>query len=169
MKRDKIGGSVLTNFARRDIVQFKLNYEAGQIMEIVNPISTDEVQRLGHWLKVLDDPKRLRIFNLLMQGVQCNCELGDLLGMPRNLVSHHLNVLRQAGLIDMERDALDARWIYYSVNPAALTELNQVFSAFFNPARIQPRQFCCGPQAALSNLAEVNAANPVDVALSLNS
>jgi ArsR family transcriptional regulator len=123
-------------------------------MEIVNTITTDEVQRLANWLKVLDDPKRLHIFNFLMQGVQCNCELGERLEMPRNLVSHHLNVLRQAGLIDMERDSLDARWIYYSVNPTVLVELNRVFSTFFNPARIQPRQFCCGPQATRVEPAE---------------
>jgi ArsR family transcriptional regulator len=129
----------------------------------------DNIQKLAEWLKILADPTRLRIFNLLMQGVQCNCELGDQLQLPRNLISHHLNVLRQAGLIDMERDPLDARWIYFSVNPPALAELNRAFSAFFNPDRIQPRRAYCGPQAVLSNLAEVNAVNPIDIALSLNS
>ena len=134
----------------------------------VNPPIRD-MQSLAEWLKILADPTRLRIFNLLMQGVQCNCELGDQLHLPRNLISHHLNVLRQAGLVEMERDALDARWVYYSVNPTALTELNRAFSAFFNPDQIQPRRAYCGPQAALSNLAEVNATNPVDIALILNS
>ena len=133
----------------------------------VNP-PTRDMQSLAEWLKILSDPTRLRIFNLLMQGVQCNCELGDQLHLPRNLISHHLNVLRQAGLVEMERDALDARWVYYSVNPTTLTELNRAFSAFFNPDRIQPRRAYCGPQAALSNPAEVNAANFVDIALSLN-
>jgi ArsR family transcriptional regulator len=134
----------------------------------VNPPPTRDMQSLAEWLKILADPTRLRIFNLLMEGVQCNCELGDQLHLPRNLISHHFNVLRQAGLVDMERDPLDARWIYYSVNPAALVELNRAFSAFFNPDRIQPRRAYCGPQAVLSNLAEVNAANPVDITLSFN-
>ncbi len=134
----------------------------------INPPPTRDTQSLAEWLKILADPTRLHVFNLLMQGVQCNCELGDQLHLPRNLISHHLTVLRQAGLVDMERDPLDARWIYYSVNPMALTELNRAFSAFFNPDRIQPRRAYCGPQAALSKPAEVNVTNPVDIARSFN-
>ena len=97
-------------------------------------------------LKVLAEPKRLLIFNLLMEGVQCNCELGDFLDMPPNLISHHLSKLRAAGLVDVERDATDSRWIYYSVNRAALVELNSAFGTFFDPARIKPRRTTCGPK-----------------------
>lgn len=111
----------------------------------------DDIQKLAEWLKILADPTRLRILNLLMQGVQCNCELGDQLQLPRNLISHHLNVLRQAGLVVLERDTVDARWVYYSVNPTVLAELNWSFNAFFHPARIQPRQMCCGPQNTVMN------------------
>jgi ArsR family transcriptional regulator len=48
--------------------------------------------------------------------------------------------------VDMERDAVDGRWIYYSVNRKALTELNQAFGGFFDPQRIKPRRLTCGPQ-----------------------
>lgn len=107
------------------------------------------LQILSEQLKVLAEPKRLLIFNLLMEGVQCNCELGESLQMAPNLISHHLSVLRQAGLVDVERDALDARWVYYSVNRAALDELNAAFGAFFDPTRIQPRRLTCGPQTLI--------------------
>lgn len=107
------------------------------------------LQILSERLKVLAEPKRLLIFNLLMEGVQCNCELGESLQMAPNLISHHLSVLRQAGLVDVERDALDARWVYYSVNRAALDELNAAFGAFFDPTRIQPRRLTCGPQTLI--------------------
>jgi len=100
-------------------------------------------------LKVLAEPKRLIIFNLLMEGVQCNCELGDTLQMPPNLISHHLSKLRAAGLVDVERDAVDSRWTYYSVNRAALDELNAAFGAFFDPNRIKPRRPNCGPQSLI--------------------
>ena len=113
------------------------------------------LQQLAGWLKVLAEPKRLLIFNLLMQGVQCNCELGEQLEMAPNLISHHLSVLRQAGLVNVERDALDGRWIYYSVNRAALKELTTAFGAFFDPARIQPRRPACGPQSAFVRLDDV--------------
>lgn len=96
-------------------------------------------------LKALAEPKRLLIFNLLMEGIQCNCELGDSLQMPPNLISHHLSKLRSVGLVDVERDPVDSRWMYYSINRAALDELNAAFGTFFDPHRIQPRKPTCGP------------------------
>lgn len=107
------------------------------------------LQWLAERLKVLAEPNRLLIINLLMDGVQCNCELGDALHMAPNLISHHLSVLRQAGLVDVERDALDARWMYYSVNRAALDAINAAFGIFFNPERIKSRRLTCGPQTVL--------------------
>lgn len=104
------------------------------------------LQQLAKWLKVLAEPNRLLIFNFLMEGVQCNCELGDGLQMAPNLISHHLRVLREAGLIDVERDPLDARWMYYSINRQALDALNQAWGTFFDPQRIKPRRLTCGPR-----------------------
>jgi len=104
------------------------------------------LETLARRLKVLAEPKRLLIFDLLMQGVQCNCELGEELDMAPNLMSHHLRALREAGLVDVQRDALDARWMYYSINRQALDELNAAFGVFFDPERIQPRRLTCGPQ-----------------------
>ena len=107
--------------------------------------TTPPLTTLAGWLKILAEPNRLRIFNLLMKGVQCNCELGDSLQMAPNLISHHLSALRKAGLVDVERDAVDARWVYYSINSDGLDQLNAAFSHFFDPQRIQPRQPACGP------------------------
>jgi len=100
-------------------------------------------------LKVLAEPKRLRILHMLMEGVQCNCELGDALDMAPNLISHHMRVLREAGLINVERDADDARWVYYSPDREALEELNRSLGVFFDPSRIKPRRQTCGPQGAI--------------------
>ncbi len=101
---------------------------------------------LADILKVLSDPSRLAIFDLLMQGVQCNCELGTQLKMPMNLISHHLKVLRDAGLVHAERDETDARWIYYSINQKAIAQLRQQLDAFLDVKRIQTRQPVCGPR-----------------------
>jgi ArsR family transcriptional regulator len=105
-----------------------------------------DLKQMAKWLKVLAEPNRLLIFHSLMEGVQCNCELGDGLQMAPNLISHHLRVLREVGLVDVERDALDARWMYYSINRQALEELNQAWGTFFDPQRIKPRRLTCGPQ-----------------------
>ena len=67
---------------------------------------------------------------------------------------------REAGLVDVERDDNDARWVYYSINPTALNELNELFAGFFDPVRIQPRQVCCGPQATLISLTEMDLTLP---------
>ena len=118
--------------------------------------SPANLETLTDRLKILAEPKRLLIFNLLMEGVQCNCELGDFLQIPPNLISHHLSKLRAAGLVEMERDAVDSRWIYYSVNRAALEELNSAFGTFFDPTRIKPRRTTCGPKnlISISDMAE---------------
>ena len=111
-----------------------------------------DLNQMARWLKVIAEPNRLLIFHFLMEGVQCNCELGDTLEMAPNLISHHLRVLREAGLVVVERDTLDARWMYYSINRQALEELNQAFGAFFDPQRIKPRRLTCGPQGEFIRL-----------------
>ena len=113
------------------------------------------LQALAERLKVLAEPNRLLIFHFLMEGVQCNCELGDGLQMAPNLISHHLRVLREAGLVDVERDAVDARWMYYSINRKALEDLNHAWGTFFDPQRIKPRRLTCGPQGEFIRLEHV--------------
>ncbi|CAG0937587.1 HTH-type transcriptional repressor AseR [Thermoflexales bacterium] len=113
------------------------------------------LQTLAAQLKALAEPKRLMILHLLMEGVQCNCELGDALKLPPNLISHHLRMLREAGLINVERDAVDARWVYYSINRAALDELNTAFGSFFDPDRIKPRRPTCGPQSSVVRVSDI--------------
>ena len=112
---------------------------------------------LADQLKALAEPKRLLILHLLMEGVQCNCELGDALGMAPNLISHHLRILREVGLVDVERDAVDARWVYYSINQSTLAQLAQTFGAFFDPTRIKERHPACGPQGSLVRVDEILA------------
>ncbi|MFP4436452.1 MAG: ArsR/SmtB family transcription factor [Chloroflexaceae bacterium] len=106
-----------------------------------------DIDQLVVWLKILAEPRRLQIMHLLMDGVQCNCELGNQLQMAPNLISHHLSVLRKAGLVDMERDGYDGRWVYYRVNQATLDALNTAWNTFFDLQRIQPRHPACGPRA----------------------
>jgi ArsR family transcriptional regulator, arsenate/arsenite/antimonite-responsive transcriptional repressor len=62
--------------------------------------------------------------------------------------SHHLRVLREVGLVDMEKDLLDGRWVYYSINETALQPLNEACDAFFQPERVKPRHYACGPSAS---------------------
>jgi ArsR family transcriptional regulator len=101
-------------------------------------------------LKALADPNRLRIFDLLMQNDSCNCELNEKLGLAPNLLSHHLRVLREAGLIHDRRDTLDGRWIYYAVNSEQVSQCRAWLSQLLDPARIRERPLLCGPEGQLS-------------------
>ena len=96
--------------------------------------------------KALADPNRLRVLDVLMEGDSCNCELNERLGLPPNLLSHHLRVLREVGLINSRRDVVDGRWIYYSVNKDTIIKWRTWLSEFLNPARIQDRPVLCGPE-----------------------
>ena len=120
-------------------------------MQIGQQNSVD-IESFAQWLKIIGEPNRLRIINLLMGGVQCNCEIGDMLGMAPNLISHHLKVLREEGLVNVERDPADSRWLYYTLNIEKLNLIQRTFSEFFDPTRIQPRQASCGPRDAILEL-----------------
>lgn len=98
-------------------------------------------------LKALADPTRLRVFALLMEGVQCNCEISERLELSPSLISHHMRILEGASLVRSERDPEDARWIYYSVDEPALAGVAASLAAFLDVRRIRPRQPSCGPRA----------------------
>ena len=100
-------------------------------------------------LKALSDANRLRIFAQLMQGDTCNCELAQELNLPPNLLSHHLKVLSEAGLILARRDRIDSRWVYYSVDRVAAARWQGWFAALFDPAQIRVRPLC-GPEGQRS-------------------
>lgn len=108
--------------------------------------SATERLNLARLLRVLGDPTRLSIFDLLMEGVQCNCEIADRLDLSLSLISHHLRVLQQAGLVHSERDLEDARWVYYSINHQALESLGRALAQLLDAHRIQPRMPNCGPK-----------------------
>jgi ArsR family transcriptional regulator len=105
-------------------------------------------------LKALGEPNRLRIFAELMKGDTCNAELNESLGLAPNLLSHHLRVLSDTGLIVSRRDRVDGRWIYYSVNRRAAARWQGWFSAFLDPARIRER-VVCGPEGQVIDVEQI--------------
>lgn len=87
-----------------------------------------QLERLAALLKAAGDSRRLQLIALLRQQELCVCDLIDLLGWPQSLISHHLGVLRAAGLV---RDRRDAQWVYYSLAPERLAELAELCGAVF--------------------------------------
>ncbi|HEX7463840.1 MAG TPA: metalloregulator ArsR/SmtB family transcription factor [Actinomycetota bacterium] len=68
----------------------------------------------------LGDPARLAILSELHRETMCGCELAPKLGMAPNLLSYHLRILREAGLVESSRNG---RRIEYRVRPKGLEEL----------------------------------------------
>ena len=87
-------------------------------------IEREEAERLAQVAKALGDPIRLQLVDLLRKhaGEVCVCELVPLFGLSQPTVSHHLKVLRDAGIVGSERRGL---WAYYYVEPEALKELSR--------------------------------------------
>ena len=73
--------------------------------------------------KALGDPIRVQLVDVLRRhaGEVCVCELVPLFDLSQPTVSHHLKVLREAGIVGSERRGL---WAYYYVNPDALEALS---------------------------------------------
>jgi ArsR family transcriptional regulator len=78
--------------------------------------------RLAEVAKALADPIRIQLLDVLRKhaGKVCVCELVPLFDVSQPTVSHHLKVLREAGLVESEKRGL---WAYYYVLPGALDEL----------------------------------------------
>lgn len=116
------------------------------------PVDPPEVanERLVALLKALSDQRRLSIFTMLMEGVQCNCEMAERLDVSLSLISYHLRILSEAGLVCSEPDAEDARWVYYSINQEVLAKLQHQVAHLLDVGRIQPRQPSCGPRGCKS-------------------
>lgn len=87
------------------------------------PLSEEEAGHLTTALKAIADPVRLRLLSLIAShddGEACVCDLTDTFDLSGPTISHHLKVLREAGLVEGERRAT---WIYYRARPEALRHL----------------------------------------------
>jgi ArsR family transcriptional regulator len=90
------------------------------------PLSAEEAVKLARAFKAVGDPVRLRLLSLIAAhagGEACVCDLTGAFDLSGPTISHHLKVLREAGLIEGERRAT---WIYYRVCPQVLRRLSDV-------------------------------------------
>ncbi|MGW2645035.1 ArsR/SmtB family transcription factor [Streptomyces sp. NPDC001393] len=96
------------------------------------PLDENQAADLAKVFKALGDPVRLRLMSMIASrgegGEVCVCELTPAFELSQPTISHHLKLLRQAGLIDCERRGT---WVYYWVLPGVLDRL----AAFLTPPR----------------------------------
>jgi len=88
------------------------------------PLDEERAAELAKVFKALGDPVRLRLLSMIASrgegGETCVCELTPAFDLSQPTISHHLKLLRQAGLIDCERRGT---WVYYWVRPNTLDRL----------------------------------------------
>ena len=89
---------------------------------LVDPGMTDEeAETVAARFKALADPTRVRILNLLVRNPElCVCDMNASFDLSQPTVSHHLSILKKAGLVDCDTRG---RWCFYRANKDAIAAL----------------------------------------------
>ena len=90
------------------------------------PLTALDAEAIAPLFKALADPVRLRLMSLIAShegGEACVCDLTGAFDLSGSTISHHLKVLRQAGLVTTDRRGT---WIYYRAVPTALATVSAV-------------------------------------------
>lgn len=93
------------------------------------PLTQDWAGDLATMFKALGDPVRLRLVSIIASrdgGEACVCDLTPAFDLSQPTISHHLKVLREAGLLTCQRRGT---WVHYRVVPAALAQLAAVLTS----------------------------------------
>lgn len=88
------------------------------------PLDAENAVELAKVFKALGEPVRLRLLSLIAShagGEACVCDLTGAFELSGPTISHHLKVLREAGVIEGERRGT---WVYYRVRPQTLQRLS---------------------------------------------
>lgn len=98
------------------------------------------IVELAEALKILADPNRLRIMCFLSRGESCVCDIERELGISQQLTSHHVNVLKDGGFLDLRKEG--TRY-HYSIDTDFLKQVNEVFFEY-----LDHRNVGCGSHCA---------------------
>ena len=90
--------------------------------------------------QALADPVRLSIVRMLREREQCVCHLTEVLGLSQPTISHHVGLLKRAGLV---LDRRDARWTYYRLAPEAAARLSAAVAELLDASQMDPTPAGC--------------------------
>lgn len=96
----------------------------------VRALTAEQAGLIAPMFKALSDPVRLRLMSMIASRPEaCVCDLTGAFDVSGPTISHHLRVLREAGLVDSDRRGT---WVYYRVRPDAVRQLGTLLDL---PAR----------------------------------
>ncbi|MDD2732147.1 MAG: metalloregulator ArsR/SmtB family transcription factor [Candidatus Pacebacteria bacterium] len=89
--------------------------------------SKNNLDQTTEFLKVIAEPNRLKILCILRKQEKCVCEIWQFLDLPQNLISHHLKVLKDFGLIGSRKEGTK---VFYFLNKKSIKKFNSLMSHF---------------------------------------
>ncbi len=92
----------------------------------VRPLDAEQAAAVAPMFKALGDPVRLRLMSMIASVPEmCVCDLTPAFDLSGPTISHHLKVLREAGLVHSERRGT---WVWYQVRPEAFRQLGALLA-----------------------------------------
>jgi ArsR family transcriptional regulator len=92
----------------------------------VKAMSAKQAEIVANLLKALSDPVRVRLMSMIAAADEaCVCDLNAPFDVSQPTISHHLKVLRDAGLVDSERRGT---WVWYRARREALDAVGELFT-----------------------------------------
>ena len=91
--------------------------------------SIKEVTIIADFLKIIAEDNRLKILCLLKNGEKCVCDIWQFLNLPQNLISHHLKVLKDFGLVSSRQEGLK---VIYSINKKVVKKYSKLLNSYLN-------------------------------------
>lgn len=86
-----------------------------------------DIKQAMEFLQIISEENRLKILCILRDGEKCVCEIWQFLNLPQNLVSHHLKVLKDFGLISSKKEGLK---VFYKLNQEILARHTELLNKF---------------------------------------
>lgn len=120
VREESIDEVALCSLARLIGDEDRARSRTRRLISLMKAIDVDCPEGEVEVFKAAADPCRLRILKLLKEGELCVCEIMTALSKPQSSTSHHLSILREAGLVKERRDG---KWSYYRLADGAVNEL----------------------------------------------
>ena len=98
----------------------KAECKVNKLRCITSNLDETQIKAEAEIFKAMADPCRLKILSLLREGELCVCEIMVAVDRPQSSTSHHLSILKDAGLI---KERKDGRWSRYRLSEGAVIEM----------------------------------------------
>jgi len=95
----------------------------------LNKKTIANLSQTSEFLKIISEENRLKILCLLQNGEKCVCEIWQYLNLPQNLVSHHLKILKDFGLVSSKQKGLK---VIYSINKKVVKKYSKSLNNYLN-------------------------------------